>query len=87
MGIINDNFNEYVNVRFNGDVPDQLFQPVREAFVLGFSACYNYMIRDVAAGSEEEADEKMSRMGKDLRKNLANLLTKHLIEKLKNENN
>lgn len=87
MGIINDNFNEYVNARFKGDVPERLFNHTREAFVVGFSACFNYMIRDVAAGSEDEFDEKMSRLGKDVRKNLVNLLTEHRIEKLENENN
>ncbi len=85
MGIINDTFNEYVNARFKGDVPERLFNHTREAFVVGFSACFNYMIRDVAAGSEEEADEKMSRLGKDLKRSLNKLLTEHRIEKLENE--
>jgi hypothetical protein len=86
MEIINDKFNEFVDARFNGNVPEQLFKPVREAFVLGFFECFNYMIIDVAGGSEEEANEKMDRLGEDIKKNLKEVLTKHLMERFKNEN-
>jgi hypothetical protein len=86
MEIINDKFNEYVDARFNSNVPEQLFKPVREAFVLGFSACFSYMINDVGEGPKEEAYEKMGRLGEDVKKNLKEVLTKHLMERFKNEN-